>query len=239
MPKQKKEIRIGTLVPTRGLIFTETLNSILVENARCNQYPVILTTKDLPIPDCRNALVEDALKHPAYFTHFLLVDDDVVIPDGGLEEMLKLDADIAFIDYPMHHHKGKWANMGTACYDNWLPGEDWEGKPVVWAGLGCTLVKREVFEKMEKPWFKEMSKSFVRDKKGKVSFTGEFPNPSGGGEDVYFFLQARKNKMKIAQVKGMVAKHLRIERFVLVLSSDKYKTQHTIKGNEKITQPYK
>lgn len=238
MPK-KQEVRIGTLIPTRGLIFTETLNAVLQENARNNQYPVILTTKDLPIPDCRNELVKAGLEHPANFTHFLLIDDDVVIPAGGLKTMLEFDVDIAVIDYPMHYARGKWKNMGTACYDNWLPGEDWKGKPLAWAGLGCALIRREVFEKMEAPYFREMSKRFVRDKKGKIKFVGEMENKSGGGEDVYFFLQAKKKGFSIKKAEHLVAKHLRIERFVLVLSTDKYKTQHTIKANDKIDQPYK
>ncbi|OPZ94946.1 MAG: hypothetical protein BWY74_00157 [Firmicutes bacterium ADurb.Bin419] len=239
--KTQKEFRIATLVPTRGLIFTKTITAIMRENALCGQYPAIFSTTDLPLPHSRNALVEDALASPHNFTHLLLVDDDIIIPENGLKAMLELDADIAFIDYPMHYAVGKWKNMSTACRDNWLPGEEWRDKPIVWAGLGCTLVKREVFEKLDKPWFVSGVKSFIRDSKtGKVNLMdATYPGEPGGGEDAYFFIHAGKKKLHIAEVKGMKASHLRVEKFVLIMQTGKYKTQHKIKENSKIDQPYK
>lgn len=230
--------RIVTLMPTRGIMYTKTMNAWLRELAKNGQLPAFFTTDNLPIPECRNALVEEGLKVKEA-THFLLLDDDVIMPENGLKAMIDLDADIAFIDYPMHYSIGKWKNMGTACHDNWLPGQKWDKKPVKWAGLGCVLVKREVFEKIANPWFESMHKSFERDDDGKISFTGEMPTGDTGGEDCYFYQQALKQKMNIKKVTNMTAGHARIEKFVYHLQSGKYATQHKIKVNDKIDQPYR
>lgn len=230
-------MRIIALMPTRGTIFTKAEVALEQEMIANGQLPFILRTDNKPIPDCRNILVEEGLKTDA--THFLLVDDDVIIPQGGLKEMIDSDADISFIDYPMHYEGDRFGNMGTATYDNWLPGESTEGKPIVWAGLGCALVKRKVFEKLEKPWFEGLNKKLTRDDNGKLELEGtDIDLSTGGGEDVFFFLNARKAGMSIKQVPGSCG-HARFARIVGAFHEGKYKTQHKIIVNNNVEKPYK
>lgn len=233
--------KIAILTPTRGLVFSQMVVSVLREMSISNQYPAWFMTDNLPIPKCRNALVEDALAHKEKFSHFLMVDDDVIIPYCGLQAMIDKKSDISFIDYPLHQDKGRYAEMGTACYDNCPEGTKYskaKKKPVKWAGLGCVLVKREVFEKIGKPWFKPFHKQYIRDEKGKITWGKKAEIDMPTGEDCYFYIKARRNGFKIKQVKDMVAGHARINKIVAHLANEKYTTQHKIKINNKISQPY-
>ena len=230
-------MKIIALMPTRGTIFTKAEVALEQEMLENNQLPYILRTDNIPIPDCRNTLVENALKTDA--DYFLLVDDDVIIPKNGLKRLVEANSDIAFIDYPMHYEGERWGNMGTATYDEWLPGDDWKDKPVAWAGLGCTLVKREVFEGLEYPWFQNLDKKMTRDDKGKLDLEGtDIKIGAGGGEDVYFFLEARKAGFEIKQVEGTCG-HARFSRIVGAFNSDKYYTQHKIVINNNVEKPYR
>lgn len=231
--------KIIVLQPTRGLLFTKAQQA-LEEELMINQIPpLIMRTDNLPIPDCRNKLVEEGLKHPYQADAFLLLDDDVIMPEGGLKALIKANEDIAFIDYPMHYTGDKWGNMGTATYDDWLPGQDWKDKEVAWAGLGCTLVKREVFEKLSSPWFMKTQKTFGRDDKGHITIHKDDHNFGGGGEDVYFFIKAKEAGFKIKPIHELTAGHARIIRAVRSLDEGKYQNQHEIAINSEIRTPYR
>ena len=230
--------KVITLMPTRGLIFTKTEQSLEQELLANNQLPFILRTDNQKLPDCRNNLVETALTIPEW-THALLIDDDVIIPEKGLEALIKLKTDIAVIDYPMHYSQGQWAKVGTATYDDWLPGQDYQDKPVAWAGLGCCLVKREVFEKMAKPYFSVTEKTFERDDDGHITLHDDKNDFGGGGEDVYFMLKAKELGFKVKVVKGLTAGHARLVRAVLALQENKYNLQHKIAVNNFVEKPYR
>lgn len=227
---------IVALMPTRGTIFTKVEVALEQEMIENGHLPFILRTDNKPIPDCRNILVENALKTQA--THFLLIDDDVIMPVGSLKKMIEADTDIVFIDYPMHYEGERWGNMGTCTYDEWLPGDDWRGKPIAWAGLGCALIKREVFEKMEKPCFRLLDKAFLRDDKGKIIWKPEDVKLGGGGEDSYFFIEAQKLGFKVKQIEG-TAGHARFSRIVSAFADGKYQTQHKIVVNNQVEKPYR
>lgn len=223
-------------MPTRGAIFTKTEVALEQEMIENGQLPYILRTDNKPLPECRNILVENALKTQA--THFLMIDDDVIMPVGGLKKMIEANTDIAFIDYPMHFEGDRWGNMGTATYDEWLPGDDTKGKPIKWAGLGCCLVKREVFEKMKKPWFVKLDQGFIRDSNGKMILDKTDLELGGGGEDVYFFIEAQKLGFKVKQVEGACG-HARFARIVGAFTEGKYQMQHKIVVNNKVEKPYR
>lgn len=231
-------MKIICAMPTRGLIFTKVEVALEDELFKNGQMPFILRTDNLPIPDCRNKLIESALSVPDW-THILLIDDDVIIPEGGLGLLIEADSDIAFIDYPMHYTGDRWGNMGTATYDDWLPGEDPKGKPVAWAGLGCTLVKREVLEKMSDPYFKVTQHTFTRDDNGHITLNDDNVQLGGGGEDTYFFVQAKKLGLTITPIQDVQAGHARLKRAVLATQEGKYQMQHEIAVNGLITRQYK
>lgn len=238
--------QIIVLQPTRGILYTDVQNALDLELLRNEQFGFPIRTNSVPLPDCRNQLVEMALKE-SQWTHALLVDDDVVIPEGGLKAMLDLDVDVAMIDYP--HHQQGWdketlqdLSFGTCVYQNWKSGEKADGKEVVYGGLGCSLVKREVFEKLAKPWFRESSYIYHRDKNtGFLRITdeeyGQSQESKGAGEDAYFFKNAATEGFKFKVVPDMVATHLRLVRALPRQAMGRYRSSHTIYGNNKIDRP--
>jgi len=217
-------------------MFTESQDELEKQLASVNDNYTIIRTNDLPLPDSRNALKEAGLKTDAEY--FLLLDDDIVLPEKGLATMLfeMKKSDIAFCDYPYHSLKdGKMT--GVTVYYDW----DGESKPkgdIAWSGLGCVMVKRKV---LESTVFRLSEYRFKREK-GKLKMALDKDNHMIGGqgksagEDTAFYLEARANKFKIKCV-GKIAKHLRIEKFVFRVGNGRYQTCHTIKGNDRVDTP--
>jgi hypothetical protein len=99
-----------------------------------------------PIPDCHNIIVEEALKDkPDYLW---LVEDDNQYPPGILKALFDAHTDVAVADYPVR------GNQHSVTYN--AAGE------LLYAGLGCVLVKREVFKKLDQPYF-SVERSYTPD----------------------------------------------------------------------------
>ncbi len=181
---------IAVILPSRGLIFAEVEDSISRNLAKYNYK--VYRSFNLPIPECQNMLVEQALADGCKFLCF--VEEDTVMPDGAMERLLLADADIACIDYSV---------SGYSCITR-----DKNTDEILWCGLGCTLVKSEVFSKLEKPYFRS----------DKVLLLNSWPViqwinagvQAYGGQDIYFCMMAREKGFKIKQVDGE-CDHLRLE----------------------------
>ena len=220
------DAKIIVLMPTRGLIVTEAEAALDRELAANKQSPVIIRTWDMPLPVSRNFLVETALKYD-WWTHALLIDDDVILPAGGLKEMIKLNADVAVMDYPIHI-KVEGKGVGTIVRDN-------DGK-IAYAGLGATLVQRNVFEGLESPWFVLTQYRVGRGNKGEIGFYAGQANDGkemSAGEDTHFFLHLRKNSYSVKETKK-TASHARIDQMVTSMHNNRYGRQHTITKSDKI-----
>lgn len=226
---------IAVLIPTRGTLFTKTVAALDRELGKIPH--ATFYTTDLPIPDCRNKLVEQALDCGVPFTHLLMVDDDVIIPEGGVQAMLDKNEPVTLIDYPSHYTSGEGKNTGNVAYDQWLPGEDTKGKTILWAGLGCTLVQTDVFKKLQRPYFRRGGQMFDRLRNGKKILYGI----AGGqaGEDYEFYSDCIKAGYTVTQVDGMVAGHAKIMRHVGIVEEGKYVKQHDIHIADKIERPIK
>jgi len=97
-------------------------------------------------------------------THLLMLDSDIVLQPDTLTKMLAVDAPVVVAKYA---EKGKM-EASYHCYHHSQvpfrrdpkvevrPGERRQLKDIdpMLFGLGCVLVKREVFEKLEEPYFK-------------------------------------------------------------------------------------
>lgn len=193
---------------------------------------VFFFTDNLPIPDCRNKLVEDALDSNLNFTHLLMVDDDVILPSGAVDAMFEMDKKIVLVDYPSHY-MGANKNMGNVAY------ESDKRKEILWGGLGCTLVKREVFDKLKRPYFRRGGDIFDVVGKDKKKVFYKKSEGNHGGEDYEFFKDCRNAGMIIHQVEGMVCGHAKVMKHVGVVQPDKYISCHDIKIEDKIDRPWK
>jgi hypothetical protein len=129
--------KIAVIFPSRGLCFSQTAEELL-DNLEGYDYDLFFA-HGLPIPDCFEKPVREALR--GSYTHVWLVEDDMILPEGTLDAMLLMDAPVVACDYPVSK-SGQGAIMKSA-----------EGK-IVFAGTGCLLVKRAVFDALTPPYFR-------------------------------------------------------------------------------------
>ena len=152
------------------------------------------------IPQCFNSVSLSALLDKDFdWTHGWFIEEDVVVPDGALSALLALDADLAAIDYPLK--VGKSLSHREA--DN----------RVCWMSLGCTLVKRRVFDVLPVPYFRS-DRKLVAIYDGSAAKGWRFElrqreRPDDyGNQDVYFSGQALIHDLSMRIVPLMLCDHL-------------------------------
>ena len=181
---------IGIILPTRGLVFTKVEEAIERERNSTWEKTKVFRSHSLKIPDAYNILVEEALEEKD-LTHLWFVEEDTVPPQGALLKLVDMSKPIACIDYGVN---------GWSCVAKDKKGE------ILWCGLGCTMIRKEVFYFLEKPWFRADRVLRLNDWTWqKVEADKEY-----GGHDIYFFLKAREARFEIAQVEGE-CEHLKLD----------------------------
>lgn len=101
----------------------------------------------------RSTFAYNALKSPDV-THVYFMDYDVVPPNGTLQKLFHHNLPIVAGIYPMNADELTWSFKNG---DGWRNRKDPLGEELIKAscvGGSALLVKREVFEKLERPWFK-------------------------------------------------------------------------------------
>lgn len=171
---------IAILIASRGLIFTET--DQFIDEIQDRFDTKIIRTYDKKIPDSQNYLAEQALATTA--NYFLFIEEDIVGSVDHVVQMINADCDISFVDY---------AVSGWSCSMR----EKTTGE-ILWCGLGCTLIKRQVFEALEKPYFRT-DKKFRLNTMRWVDVKGD---DEYGGQDIWFFLHAIEKGFQIKQIPG-------------------------------------
>ena len=179
-------MKIAIVLPTRGLVFTQVENAI--EEMRLRYDIEVFRSWNWGIPTAQNQLVLQALEIDPDYIFF--IEEDTIPPEDALELLISANADIAFIDYGV---------AGWSCSAK-MKGSD----EILWCGFGCTLVKAEVFEKMEKPWFRTDKSLRLND------FQWIDVPMKYGGQDIWFCCKARELGFKIKQVPGE-CKHMKID----------------------------
>jgi len=130
-------MKIGVILPSRGLIFSETADEIL-QNLQLVDHKFFFSHKK-PIPECFEEPTRRALKDKS-ITHLWFVEDDMVLKPNTLMQMLAQDKAVVTSDYPVNKD-GRGSIFKVA-------------KQIIFCGTGCLLVKREVFDELRKPYFR-------------------------------------------------------------------------------------
>lgn len=200
---------VALCLPSRGLVHSRTLEAVLAaldvarERIRCVGW---FLTHDLPIPDCHETTAERALAAGADYLWF--VEEDMVPPPDALLLLLSTadttGAGIVTIDYPISEHPTQSAIMHKA------------NGSVFWCGLGCTLVHRDVFALLARPWFRSSHPGVMIRHGAHDPWHWEDLPPHAanvfayGGQDVWLCYQALLAGITIAEVPNMVAGHARL-----------------------------
>lgn len=222
---------------SRGLVFTQTMQSIfdgMGELSKLGIASKLITSHDLPIPDAQNYVTETALQDPNVQKLFFIEEDMYLFPKDFIA-LCTSDADISTMQY----NDKNGSPHGIIHYN--------EAGEVLWGGLGATIVKRIVFEKISKPYFQIDTRYRIIKKKledGKLITNYEKIEPRKvwneekldwetktddykyGGNDIGFFTRAREVGFKPVVVPG------KAHHFDLVALGEK----HTNNGAHQIRQ---
>lgn len=170
-------------IPTYETITPETFKSVYGLSINPEQgRPMFDFVKGYGCAQARNKCAKEAMEYG--FDYLMFVDSDVILPDDALVNMLQGDADIVLGIYPRK-------NTTTGQTEIFLPGvKDFTDKnnlnlsnvpeedriPIKGGGMGCALIRVDLFEQMEYPYFKYV----------------EYENGSTLSEDNYFCWMAGK-----------------------------------------------
>lgn len=137
-----RQITVGIILPSRGLLFSQTADEILVNVKEFKQFGgkcKFFFSHRQPLPECFEKPTNRALLDEEV-THLWFVEEDMVLPPTILTEMVREDVNAITCDYPVTKD-----GRGSVFCD--------QGGQVVFCGTGCLLVKREVFDSLKSPYF--------------------------------------------------------------------------------------
>lgn len=134
-PTTQKTTKLAVVLPSRGLMFSETLEELLGE-LKDFDYE-IFWAHGKSLPDCFNEPTERALADPDVYA-VLFCEDDMILPRHILHEMFAMSYPVVALDYPFQQ------NGDSTCL------HDPQGM-AFWSGTGFMLVAREILEQLEKP----------------------------------------------------------------------------------------
>ena len=176
-------------VPSRNLWTAEFGKCMYNMAARCHVdhaaplqpfrvYTNLILTSGSGIAELRNIMVQNALDNPET-THILFVDDDQMFPADSIHQLARHDLPIVAANIVRKESNPRTNAKKIGSTDCLYTLPDSTGlEEVEFVGTGMMLIKREVFEKLKKPYF-------FYDVRNNV------------GEDVNFCRKARAKGYKI------------------------------------------
>jgi hypothetical protein len=154
-----------------------------------------LLSNGRPISHNRNVIVRKFLAGD--WTHLFFIDSDTRPPEDVLDKLLSLEAEVATGCYPVWDGGLFWA-----LYEHVLPDlktplmrtlSSNQPFQVRGAGAGCLLIRREVLEKLEFPWFQEQ----------------ESPDGTLRYEDQWFFNACHERGIRVMAHPGVICDHFK------------------------------
>lgn len=136
------DMNIAILLPSRGLIFSETIDEIIAALDYVAKRELIdfhfYFSHRVRIPECFEEPMQRILAAPAV-DYIWIVEEDMVLPRGILLDMIDARADVVTADYPVA------PGVGAVTYSD-------DGTPL-YGGTGCLLIKRSVMDRLVPPYF--------------------------------------------------------------------------------------
>lgn len=179
----------------------------------------------------RNAIVEQVLAQEAAagirYSHLFWIDDDVILPVDALDKLLAVDAPLVSGLYFMRrapHLPVAYEEVQDPAYrDKFWPVSSYPDqgvREIAAAGMGCVLVKREVFDAVPRPWFawrpitrlpdSDVVSLDAHDAAGdsRRALEDHTPDERTIGEDLWFFTQARRQGYQALLHGGVKCGHI-------------------------------
>ena len=157
-----------------------SLDTTFVSNMHMTHFPIHHSIvrhypRNMPVDEARTRAAEKALEDGCKY--ILFRDYDVLAPPNAVNVLMTRDADVIGAPY-LSKQKPPWPLIIKDGRATWA----WKHGDVVKCdaiGMGCTLIKTEVFERLPKPWFSTregVPEGMDLNAKGKQTWT----------EDIFF-----------------------------------------------------
>jgi len=194
---------------------------------------VVFKSYGVPIADARNRFAEQALEKGAKYMFFW--DEDVVPPPHALRELifiLEHRPEVAVIGaiYCLKSERPEplvFRGIGNGPFWDWRVGEIF---PVTALGMGCTLVRTEVFKDIPKPWFKSVDDM--------TRYLDNIPMGEQWTEDIYFCNKVvETKKWEILAHGQLICEHVNVitgQGFTLPFDSKPMRPISAKRGQKKI-----
>ena len=186
---KRKNMSVLISLATKKSVHAEVVKWLLLQNA---EYTIDIVNSPMPLEHVRNLQVKRFLSSDAEF--LFLVDSDCVPKPNTLKQLL--DFDLPFISAPHPTIKGN--ETGVMIMDKVDEGyrqhRPFDKGLEECDAVGCAgmMIRRDVFEQVEKPYFK-----FIYDKEGQLV----------KGEDFYFCDKLKEAGIKIYAYCDIVQTH--------------------------------
>ncbi len=177
--------KLAVVVPSRGLMFSQTLEELLRELAGYKYE--IFWAHGLSLPDCFNEPTERALADPDVFA-VLYVEDDMILPEGIVELMFAQNWPAMAADYPFRSN-----GDATILHDP-------DGN-CIWTGTGLLLVAKAILENMPKPiWRVDTTWDMMVKQTTLYLWPRKLKKVAYGLHDMYFGILLYSQKLPIHDV---------------------------------------
>lgn len=108
-------------------------------------------------------------------THLFFIDNDIFLQRDAIVLLSEVQADIAVGCYAQLTQEGRVAPYIAVRYQGRWMTEPWEGvlHDVEYAGAGCMMIRREVFDALEFPWWQwplELNEGRIKETSDDVDF---------------------------------------------------------------------
>lgn len=158
-------MKILIAVPTYENIYPDTYKSIYDLEKPKDAELIFEFIRGYDVAAARNNIVRKALKLHA--DYIFMVDNDIVLPSDSLVNLLSHDKDIV-LGYYAHRNGNVFTGKSCLCklgefnYTQQFHGDELrelQNKgdiliPIHGGGMGCALIKTDLFQQYDYPWFK-------------------------------------------------------------------------------------
>ena len=161
-----KQCKLAILVPTRDMVhshFAYCLAQLMKTNAEVRIETFLFFDSSTILLNQRENLIKKAIEVKSDFV--LWLDSDMMFPSTSALRLLEHNLDIVACNYMKRAKPLKTvAYTDITNWDSWVPLESNDGlKEVQGVGMGCMLMKTEIFETLTKPYFEFIYKENTQD----------------------------------------------------------------------------
>lgn len=136
--KPKSPTKLAIVIPSRGLMFSKTLEDVLRE-LKGFEYK-LFWSHGKSLPTCFNDPTEQILNDPDIFA-VLYCEDDMILPKGILKKMFDQHYPVVALDYPFKND-----GDSTMLHD--------PAGNAIYSGTGFILIAKSILQALPKPIFR-------------------------------------------------------------------------------------